>query len=401
MKKILLIIIGMIIFLGFDVSALEINSEYAVLYNLNDNQVVFDKNKDDIVSVASLTKIMTTLVAISEIDDYQEKVIMSKEMFDGLREANAYQIGLRVGQEVTYNDLLYGMFLASGADATRAIAYSVAGNENNFVELMNKKARDLNLKHTHFANTVGLDQDGHFSTVSEIAAILKVAFENEKFKEIFLTDKYTLSDNSITVVSSMKKVMNAYNINAENILGGKTGYTGNAGRCLASIAYDAKNEITYLLVTTKAVNVKEPAEDASNIYKYFFDNYGYQQLVKEGDLLIELSTKYSKTAKVSFFSDKEITKYLENDYDRSALELKYNGTNVIVPNNKVGEKLGVIDVLYEGKLVDSVDIILKNKLDFSLLNFLITNKNYCFIFVICFFIISGIIILKVKKIKKG
>lgn len=97
-------------------------------------------------------------------------------------------------QKVTYNDLLYGMFLASGADATRAISISISKSEEQFVELMNKKAQELNLKNTHFTNTVGLDDENHYSTLNDVAIILKGALKNKKFKEIFTTDSYTFSD---------------------------------------------------------------------------------------------------------------------------------------------------------------------------------------------------------------
>ncbi|MCI8459829.1 MAG: D-alanyl-D-alanine carboxypeptidase, partial [Bacilli bacterium] len=263
MRKSLLLWLFILMFFYVRVNALELNSKYAVLYNLNEDKVIYELNKDDVVSVASLTKIMTTLVAVENIKDYNQEVILKEEMFFGLKEANAYVINLRVGQKVTYNDLLYGMFLASGADATRAVAISVAGSEEKFVELMNNKAKEIGLKNTHFQNTVGLDAENHHSTVNEIAILLKSAFKNDKFKEIFMTETYTVSDGTITVRNSMKKAAAVYGIDVSNILGAKTGYTGNAGRCLASIAYDSDNDITYLLVTTKASTIKEPVLDAS------------------------------------------------------------------------------------------------------------------------------------------
>lgn len=381
-------------FLITNVSALEINSKYGVLYNLNDGKVICEKNKDEVTSVASLTKIMTTLVAIDKIENYQEKIVIKSEMLAGLREANAYQIGLRVGQEVTYNDLIYGMFLASGADATRAIVYSVAGSEEKFVELMNKKAQALGLKQTHFINTVGLDAEGHHSTVNEVATILKIAFQNEKFKEIFLTDKYTFSDKLMTVSSSMKKAMTAYNIDSKYILGGKTGYTGNAGRCLASIAYDKKNKITYLLVTTGADSVKGPVADARDVYNYYFENYGYQDLVKKGDLLVEVPTKYSKTKKISFLSDNNIKKYLENNYNKGDIKLKYEGIKEITPFMKKGDKLGSVEVFYKDEVVEKIEIRLERKVKFSLIQFFREEKILSIIGV---FLLAILILLVSRK----
>ena len=160
MKKINIVIILIFLFLiTTNVSALEINSKYALLYNLEDNKT----------SIASLTKIMTLLVAIENIDNYQEEIIIKKEMFDSLNGTGAYVIGLTDGMKLTYNDLLYGMFLTSGADATMAIATSIASSKENFVKLMNKKAEDLGLKNTSFENPIGLDSNNHYSTVNDVA----------------------------------------------------------------------------------------------------------------------------------------------------------------------------------------------------------------------------------------
>ena len=153
MKKILLTLI--ILFSFINVSALEISSENYALYNLNNNEIVLEKNKDEFTQIASLTKIMTTIVAIENIENFDETITMTSEMFKGLYEQNAYQIGLRVGEKVTYNDLLYGTLIASGADATRGLTISIAGSEEAYVELMNKKAKELKLKNTIFKNPVG------------------------------------------------------------------------------------------------------------------------------------------------------------------------------------------------------------------------------------------------------
>lgn len=399
MRKFLLLLLFILMFFYVRVNALELNSKYAVLYNLNEDKVIYELNKDDVVSVASLTKIMTTLVAVENIKDYNQEVILKEEMFFGLKEANAYVINLRVGQKVTYNDLLYGMFLASGADATRAVAISVAGSEEKFVELMNNKAKEIDLKNTHFQNTVGLDAENHHSTVNEIAILLKTAFKNDKFKEIFMTETYTVSDGTVTVRNSMKKASAVYGIDVSNILGAKTGYTGNAGRCLASIAYDSDNDITYLLVTTKASTIKEPVLDASTTYDYFFKNYKYQDLVKKNDLLVELDTKYSNEKSVKFFARQDIKKYLKNDYSNDDVELKYSGKNIITPVMKKNENIGRVDVFYKGEKVKSISIDLTESIKFSFLGFIIYYK-YIFISAIVLLVGVAFLLLKLKKFKK-
>ncbi len=368
----------------FPIKALELNSEYVVLYNLNDDQVVYELKKDEVTSIASLTKIMTTLVAIDLISDYNQQIVINKNMFVGLEEANAAVIGLKDKQKVTYNDLLYGMFLASGADATRAIAISLAGSENNFVMLMNQKVREMGLSHTHFVNTVGLDDKNHYSTVNDVALLLKKAFENEKFKEIFMTESYTLSDHSMTVSSTFKKTAKNYQLPYDFILGAKTGYTENAGRCLASIAYDQKNDITYLLVTTGAPSSPKHIMDAVNIYHYYFNHYKYYPLVEKEDIILTLKTKYSKQKEVTFSAPKEITKYLNQPVEKEDILFEYHGKSIITPNMKSGTGLGYINVIYDHEIVETFEITLSSSVPFSLFAFIIANR---------FFLIIGILLI--------
>lgn len=396
MKKILFSIF-LFLFIVTDIHALELNSEHVVLYNLNDDEVVYELNKDEQTSIASLTKIMTTLVAIEHISSYDEKVTIRNDMFVGLKEANAAVIGLRHNQVVTYNDLLYGMFLASGADATRAIAISLAGSEENFVDWMNQKAKDLGLEHTHFENTVGLDDKNHYSTVDEVATLLKVAFENEKFKEIFMTETYTFSDQSITVSSTFKKIAKTYNLPYDFILGAKTGYTDQAGRCLASIAYDETNQIMYLLVTTNADSSPKHILDAVNIYHYYFNHYKYYPLVKTGDVIVTLPTIYSKVKEVSFYSPKDITTYLDHEVSKEEVILEYEGETVIHSNMKSGTKLGVVNVIYNNELIETIDIILTSSIPFSLFVFIQVNQIY---FLVGIIFLTLLYFITQKVIKK-
>lgn len=392
MKKLLLFIICFSFFV-INVNALETDSKYAVLYNLNDQQVIYEEGKDEKTSVASLTKIMTTITAIENITDYNQEIVIKSSMFTGLREQNAAVIGLRDGQKVTYNDLLYGMFLGSGADATRAISISIAGSEEKFLELMNKKAESLHLSNTHFVNTVGLDDDLHYSTVNDIARILNYAFQNEKFKEIFTTKNYTLSDHSIKVSSTFFKTAESSGIDSSFILGAKTGYTENAGRCLASIAFDEANQITYLLVTTNATVTPNHVKDAVTVYDYYFKNYKYHTLVEKGEVLVKIPTRYSKQKEVKILSNKEVKKYLNNDFSKEDVKIEYKGEMIITPSMKKKAKLGVANIYYRDEIVEKVDILLPKEISFSLLEFISVHK---IIFLVIFVLLSVFCILLFK-----
>lgn len=380
-------------------SAIEINSQNAVLYNLNENKIIFEQNSMKKTSIASLTKIMTTLVAIENINDFNEKVTLTSSMFEGLEEAGAYTIGLQDKQIVTYNDLLYAMFLASGADATRAISILIAGNENNFVNLMNKKAQDLKLENTHFSNTVGLDDINQYSTVNEVAIILKEALKNQKFKEIFNTSKYTLTDDSITVENSMKKTAHIYGLNTSYILGAKTGFTNQAGRCLASLAYDNKNNITYLLVTTNASKMPNHINDAIEIYNYYFNNFKYHTILKKHENIIKIPVKYSTLKDIEFKTDKEIKEYLKNDYNNKNVSIKYSGIKTLTPKNKKGQKIGIVTIKYKNKEIKKLDIILNQNISFSIIGFIIYYKYY--IFVILSILIIFIILFSINRKKSN
>ncbi len=394
-KKIGIIILTFFLFIS-SYKALEINSQYAVLYNLNDKTILYEKNKDEVTSIASLTKIMTTIVAIEKIEDFNQKVTITPDMYAGLKEQGAACIGLKEGQVVTFNDLLYGVLLASGADAANALAVAISGNVEDFVELMNQKAQDLKLTQTHFTGTVGLDNPKHYSTVNEVAQMLMYALENPKFQEIFTTDSYLFSDKSFTVKSSMRATGNAYHLNTSNILGGKTGFTNQAGRALASIAYDQANDIKYLLVTTKAAEVPNHLTDAINIYDYYFQNYKYQDLIKKNEPILTLKTKYSKTKQVAFKAQENVQKYLINTYNQDDVKIKYNGLKIITPQTKEG-KIGTVQVFYQNELIKELPIILNNKIKFSLLGFLIAYKYITIAISIILIVLIVLIYLKRKK----
>ena len=160
------------------VKGLDINSKNAILYNLNTNEIIYEKNIDESIKIASLTKMMTTIVALENINNLNDKVIITDKMLEGLIELDASVAGFKVGDIVTYEDLLYGAMLPSGADATRALAISISGNIDDFVLLMNNKAKQLKLTNTYYTNTTGLDYKDNHSTVKDVAILLQYALSN-------------------------------------------------------------------------------------------------------------------------------------------------------------------------------------------------------------------------------
>ena len=251
-----------IFFLSFNIiNAEEINltSEKYILYNLNDNKILLEKDSNEKTQIASLTKIMSVIVSIENIKNFDEEVTITSEMLKGLTWDIA-TIKLKEGDIVTYNDLLYAAMLPSAADAVNALALSLSGSYENHLIMMNAKAKELGLKNTHYSNVIGLTDEDNYSSAYDISQLLMYALKNKKFKEIFETKNYTLS-NGKKIATTIIKYDNKY------ILGSKTGYTTKAGRCLASIS--SENGVDYLFVTLN--NYKGGhlyIDETINTYKY-------------------------------------------------------------------------------------------------------------------------------------
>lgn len=232
-----------------------INSPYAILIQARNGKTVGDINGEQRIYPASLTKMMTCLTAIEEIGNLNKEITLTQEMFAGLYEQNATQAGFQPGETVRAVDLLYGVMLPSGAECCIALADTIAGSEEGFVELMNKKADKLGMKDTHFMNSTGLHDLEHYSTAGDMAVLLKAALKNDTFREIIespwhSTPPTNIHPDGITYYSTMFKNLSDPAVTGGKIMGGKTGYTGEAGHCLASFA--EIEGVEYILVTAGA-----------------------------------------------------------------------------------------------------------------------------------------------------
>ena len=228
-----------------DLSSL--HSKNALLLNKN-GDVLYEKDADAIIYPASLTKIMTAIVAIEMSPDLQKQTIVEAQTISKFTAQNASMAGFQAGDFVTIEDLLYGTLLASGADATGTLADAIAGSEEAFVTLMNNKAHELGMDDTHFVNASGLHDDAHVSSVRDISKLFRYAMENPTFYQILTSKSYiTHVPNELTISSSLfTKIPSGESA----ILGGKTGYTPEAGLCLATII--EKHGEQYIFVTTNA-----------------------------------------------------------------------------------------------------------------------------------------------------
>ncbi|MCI5649621.1 MAG: D-alanyl-D-alanine carboxypeptidase [Fusicatenibacter sp.] len=248
-----------------------LNSSYAYMVRREDMAVVMDLGGEDQIYPASMTKIMTAIVAIEKLPNLDETITVPEEIFTALTEQGASVAGFYPYEKVTVRSLLYGVLLPSGADACLTLAQKIGGSEEEFVQMMNDKAAELGMSGTHFVNCTGLHQEDHFSTCQDIAKLMDYCLENDTFRTIISTSRYTteaLSGHSegITVYSTMFGKFSDYQLsttldNGALIEGGKTGYTDEAGQCLVSFA--KFNEKEYILVTAGAMTAS--GSDTANI----------------------------------------------------------------------------------------------------------------------------------------
>lgn len=224
-----------------------LHSRNALLLN-EQGEVLYEKNADAIIYPASLTKIMTAIVAIEMTDNLQTQTIVEPQTIANYTAQNASMAGFQAGDFVTTEDLLYGTLLASGADATGTLADAVAGSEGKFVTLMNNKAQELGMHDTYFVNTSGLHDEAHVSSVRDISKLLRYALENPTFYQIFTSKSYTTYvPNQLIITNSLFTKLPGLD---SPIIGGKTGYTPEAGLCLATII--EKEGKSFLFITTNA-----------------------------------------------------------------------------------------------------------------------------------------------------
>ena len=381
MKKLLLIIFTLLIF-PLHVYAVNLGNTYSdavLIYDITDDKILQEKNSEEKKYVASLTKIATVITAIDYIESHEEvtfddTVTVTQKMLSGIQ-WDASMAGLKSGDIVTYEDLLYATILPSGADASQVIAYGLKGNIPSFVEEMNKLSTKLNLKQTHFVNTHGLDIDNHYSTAKDILEILKYAFNNEKFKKVYNTKNYTLTsglETEATVLLYQKR----YNFQVDRILGSKTGFTDNAGRCLSTYFTSNGHEFLYVgLGAQSKLSEAYHIRDGISVIEFMDNNYKEQILSPKNTSIEKIKIHYSKTKEIKINTTEEVAKYLPNDYDKKLFRVEYDGPKELYANSIPSDSIGKINYYYEDKLLTSEDVYVKEEITFDIMEYIKENKD--------------------------
>lgn len=333
----------------------DITGEYVSLYNMNEDILLYSKNDTKKTSIASLTKMMTTLVAIEEIDNLDKIITIKERDFEGT--VGYSKAGFKVGDKVTYRDLLYGIILPSGADAVNAVVNNTLGYDK-FIKKMNETAKKIGMNDTSYANPVGKDDENNYSTSNDLAKLLKYALKNKTFKTIFTTKNYKTS-NGINLESTVNRYENILNTN--EIKGAKSGFTKDAGRCLASIT--TLNNVDYLLVvinssTTSPYNA---IKDTITIYDYYNNNYGYKNIINDDTFIKEIPVDFSKEKTYKITGSEDIEKYLKNNTE---VTYKYVGSDKVTFNTKKGSKLGVVKIYDGDVLLATSNVYLENNIEY-------------------------------------
>ena len=226
---------------------LELYSEHAILIDLETNTVIAEKDPDAKIYPASMTKVMTALVACEQITDWDATFTMTQAIIDPLFLSDATMAGFVNGEEVSMTDLVYGALLPSGAEATEALAQTIAGSTEGFVALMNEKAAELGLTNTHFVNDSGLHDENHYTTVREMAVILEAAMANECCRAALSAVSYTSAPTTqnpegVAMINKFLYRIGQYELGDAVVEGAKTGFTSQAMNCCASFGIAANGK---------------------------------------------------------------------------------------------------------------------------------------------------------------
>lgn len=328
-----------------------LTSDYAYVTDIDTGQVLLNKAGDEKIFPASMTKIMTALVALENDPNLDDTVTITEEMVAGLVEANASRVGYAVGDTPTVRDLLYGTMLPSGADAVNALAVYTAGSIDAFVEMMNEKAAELGMNNTHFVNPTGLHDDNHYSSCSDIAVLLKAALQNETFYTVFSTEKWTDSLGN-QLEATILPYTTAYSISLPGFVGDKTGYTDEGGHCMAS--YSELNGMRIITITAHGMTgMYQPSHlyDASSILTWLNDNYSRRTILTQGETLGTYSADEvvgSRSCTVTASGDLSLD--VAND---AAVEITTDLPASVEVKNKSQEKTLQASVLADGEEIYS------------------------------------------------
>jgi len=255
---------------------------------------------------------------------------------------------------------------------------------------MNQKIEEIGVTNSKFDNPIGMDSENNYSTASDLAQILIYSLENDTFKTLFNTNYYTINSINKKIEKTMIATSSLYNLDTSIIKGAKTGFTYDAGMCLASTT--SVDGVDYLLITLGAeARTTNNIKDTIKIYEYYSTNYGYINILSKDQLLKTIEVKNSKTKTYDIKSNEDIELYLEKTITKDNLIYKYEGIEVLTKDIKLGDKLGTVTILNNEDALYTFDVYLDTEIKYY---------NYP-LYIAIAFISLAIIFIILKKIKKA
>ncbi|WYU53679.1 D-alanyl-D-alanine carboxypeptidase family protein [Bacillus sp. FSL K6-0047] len=320
-----------------------VSGQAAILMEQSSGRVLYSKNEHQPLKIASITKIMTAILAI-ESGKLDETVTVSKRA-EGTEGSSLYLVA---GEKLTLRDLVYGLMLRSGNDAAIAIAEHVGGSVEGFVFLMNEKAEEIGMSNTLFRNPHGLDTDeDHLSSAYDMALLTQYAMGNEEYREISSTKDYRSKGDKVRVFHNKNRLLTEkYSYST----GGKTGYTKLAKRTLVSTA--SKDGLDLIAVT---LNAPDDWDDHMHMFNWGFEHYSLERLVSKGKLKSKVDPFYEGNLYVPYDVVYPLTTE-EKSQLQSALTLKNPPKRGKFTDQELLEPIGKLAFTVDGKTIESIPL---------------------------------------------
>lgn len=343
-----------------NVSAIELTqySKSAVLIEPSTNTLIYDLNKDERLAPASMTKLMTMLLIMESIDEgkinLDDKVLISKNAAS----MGGSQVFLEENSEIEVEQLLKGIAIASGNDAAVAMAEYIAGNTEEFVNMMNNKVKELGLKNTNFVNVHGLDAENHYSSAYDMSQIAIELLKYEKILEYTsLYEEYLVKpDGTKTWLVNTNKLVRFY----EGVDGLKTGFTTNAKYCLT--ATGKKNNIRFITVVMGVDTSEHRSVDTTSMLNYGFTNYKLNGIINKDDIVGEIDIKKGVVNKGSVSTIRNVYDLVKQNQDKN-YSFVMNLNKITAPVTK-GDVVGSMEIIDDsGKVIDIVEVVINESID--------------------------------------
>lgn len=316
----------------------EVIAKGAVVIEAESGRVLFEQNAHDQRAMASTTKIMTSLIAMEQPNQDEYFTVDTDAIH-----VEGSSMGLKEGDQVSLKTLEYGMLLPSGNDAANAAAVRIAGSMAGFAELMNERAQLIGMENSHFVTPSGLDADGHYSTAYDMALLAREALANPDFREIVKCFTARIEFGNPPYARTLKnhnKLLNLY----DYTIGVKTGYTGDAGRCLVTAA--EKDGVMLIVVTLGA---SDDFNTHKNLYEFFYENYEMQDISGTiGEITIPLVAGREQTVK-AVPTQAQVAPLAENEYKNLTKVVKAD--NFLYAPVKKDDIIGTVEIYSGDNLV--------------------------------------------------